>query len=82
MHVGLSELFRERNDLDAARQHLQRSVELGEHIGFTQHPYRRRVALARIRQVEGDLDGALDLLDEAERLYMSDFSPNVRRSRR
>lgn len=28
MHVGMSELFRERNDLDAARQHLQASREL------------------------------------------------------
>ncbi len=27
---------------------------------------------------QGDLDGALDLLHEAERLYVSDFSPNVR----
>ena len=36
------------------------------------------MALARIRQVEGDLHAALDLLDEAERRYMSDFSPNVR----
>jgi len=26
----------------------------------------------------GDLDGTLDLLDEAESLYVSDFSPNVR----
>jgi LuxR family maltose regulon positive regulatory protein len=34
--------------------------------------------MARIREAEGDLDGALDLFDEAERLYMSDFSPNVR----
>jgi LuxR family maltose regulon positive regulatory protein len=34
--------------------------------------------MARLRQVRGDLDGALELLDEAERLYMSDFSPNVR----
>jgi LuxR family maltose regulon positive regulatory protein len=34
--------------------------------------------MARIRQVEGDLDAALELLDEAERRYMSDFSPNVR----
>ena len=34
--------------------------------------------MARVREAEGDLDGALDLLDEAERLYVSDFSPNVR----
>jgi LuxR family maltose regulon positive regulatory protein len=78
MHVGMSEIYRERNELDAARQHLLQSTELGEHMGFPQHPYRRRVALARMRQVEGDLDGALALLDEAERVYMSDFSPNVR----
>jgi LuxR family maltose regulon positive regulatory protein len=34
--------------------------------------------MARIRETLGDLDGALDLFDEAEPLYMSDFSPNVR----
>jgi LuxR family maltose regulon positive regulatory protein len=34
--------------------------------------------MARIRQAEGDLGGALDLLNEAERLYVSDFFPNVR----
>jgi LuxR family maltose regulon positive regulatory protein len=34
--------------------------------------------MARIREAEGDLDAALTLLDEADRLYMSDFSPNVR----
>jgi LuxR family maltose regulon positive regulatory protein len=28
--------------------------------------------------VRGDLDGALDLLDEAQRVYVGDFSPNVR----
>ncbi len=78
MHVGMSELSRERNDLPAATQHLLRSKELGELAGFPQNPYRRRVAMARIRQVKGDLDGALDLLNEAEHLYMSDFSPNVR----
>jgi LuxR family maltose regulon positive regulatory protein len=78
MHAGMSELYRERNDLPGATQHLLRSTELGEHTGFPQHPYRRRVALARIREIEGDLDDALDLLHEAERLYMSDFSPNVR----
>ena len=78
MYVGMSELLRERNDLDAARQHLLRSQELGEHMGLPQNRYRWRVALARIREAEGDLDGALDLLREAERLYVSDFFPNVR----
>jgi LuxR family maltose regulon positive regulatory protein len=34
--------------------------------------------MARVRQAQGDLDGALDLLDEAERRYVGDFFPNVR----
>jgi len=76
--VGMSELHRERNDLNAAMQHLLRSKELGEFAGLPQNRYRWCVAMARIRQVQGDPDGALDLLDEAERLYMSDFFPNVR----
>ena len=77
-HVGMAEIYRERDDLQAAAQHLLRSEELGEHTGLPQNPYRWRVAMARIRQAEGDLHGALDLLDEAERLYVGDFSPNVR----
>src|SRR5207248_5383033 len=78
MHVGMSELHRERDDLDAATQHLLRSKELGEVIGLPQNRYRWRVAMARIREAQGDLDGALNLLHEAERLYVSDFFPNVR----
>ncbi len=34
--------------------------------------------MARIREAQGDLDEALDLLDQAERQYESNFSPNVR----
>ena len=78
MHVGMSELYRERDDLQAATHHLHQSKELGEFNGLPKNPYRWRVAMARIRQVQGDLEGALDLLHEAERVYMSDFSPNVR----
>ena len=40
--------------------------------------YRWRVAMARLREAEGDLGEAVDLLDEAERVYVGDFSPNVR----
>jgi LuxR family transcriptional regulator, maltose regulon positive regulatory protein len=78
MYVGMSELYREYDDLEAATQHLLRSKEQGEHTGFPQNRYRWRVAMARIREAQGDLDGTLDLLDEAERLYVSDFSPNAR----
>jgi ATP/maltotriose-dependent transcriptional regulator MalT len=78
MHVGMSQLFRERNDLAAARQHLQSSRDLGEHLGLEQNPYRWRVAMARIREAEGNLGAALELLQEAERRYVSDYFPNVR----
>ncbi len=78
MYVGMSELHRERGNLDAAEQSLLRCGGLGEFAGLPQNPYRRRLAMARIRQAQGDLDGAIDLLQEAERLYAGDFSPNVR----
>ena len=78
MYVGMSEVHRERDDLRAATQHLLRSLELGEHTGLPQNRYRWRVAMARVREAEGDLGGALDLLNEAERLYVGDFFPNVR----
>ncbi len=78
MYVGMSEVHRERNDLAAAMQQLLRSQELGEHMGLPQNRHRWRVAMARICQAKGDLGGAVDLLNEAERLYTSDFFPNVR----
>ena len=34
--------------------------------------------MARIRQAEGNLADAVDLLDDAERLYNTDYSPEVR----
>ncbi|MEQ1768912.1 MAG: LuxR C-terminal-related transcriptional regulator [Devosia sp.] len=78
MHAGLSDLYRERNDFHAAHKHLSRSEELGEQAGLPQHPYRWRVAAAQLRRDEGDLAGAIELLDEAEHLYVSDFFPPVR----
>ena len=78
MHVGVSAVHHARGDLDAARQALLRSQALGDHLGLAQNPYRWRVAMARLREAEGDLDGAFELLDEADRVYVGDFSPRVR----
>ena len=43
-----------------------------------QNRYRSLVAMARIREAEGDVAAAVDLLDEAERVYVGDFFPDVR----
>ncbi|MDQ6670415.1 MAG: LuxR C-terminal-related transcriptional regulator [Chloroflexota bacterium] len=78
VYVGMSEVQRERNELDAATQSLLMSQELGEQSGFAQNLYRLRVAMALIREARGDLDGALNLLGSAQPEFMIDFSPNVR----
>jgi LuxR family maltose regulon positive regulatory protein len=78
MHVGLAGPLIERNDLAAAERHLLASQELGEHLGLEQNRYRWRVAMARMAVARGDLDGALDLLDEAGEQHISDFLPDIR----
>lgn len=78
MLVGLSQVALEHNDLPATSDLLSRVDELGEHTGLPQHPYRWRVARARMREAEGDLVGAATLLEAAERVYVGDYSPNVR----
>jgi LuxR family transcriptional regulator, maltose regulon positive regulatory protein len=78
MHVGMSRIAYERGDVAAANRHLRRAEELGEHNWLPQNPYRWRVAMAAVREAEGDVDGALELLDQAQDVYVGDFSPNVR----
>ena len=78
MYVGMSSLHREHNDLKTATQHLLTSQALGELAGMPQNPYRWCAAMARIREAQGDLDEALNLLDQAGHLYDANFSPNVR----
>ena len=79
LHRELSELYLEQGHLEAAAQHLQRSKELGEKAELPVLRYRLCIAQARLNETQGDLDGALALLDEAERLYirspLPDFCP-------
>ncbi len=76
---GLSELYLEQGNLEAAAQHLQRSKELGQKAELPVWRYRWCIAQARLNETQGDLDGALALLDDAERLYirspLPDFCP-------
>ena len=82
MHVAQSLLDLERNDLASAAEHLRRSDELGDAAGLPQNAYRWRVALARLRVARGDTASAVDLLTEAERVYVGDFLPQCPADRR
>jgi LuxR family maltose regulon positive regulatory protein len=78
LYRGLAELNRERGDLEAAADHLQRATQLGEHTGLSDWHHRRCVTQARLQQTQGELEAALGLLDEAERLFVRSPLPDVR----
>ena len=75
LYRGLCELNRERGDLEAAADHLLRATELGEHTGLSDWHHRRYVTQARLQQTQGEPEAALDLLDEAERLFVEKPAP-------
>ena len=64
MYVGMSELYRERDDLKTATELLGRSQEFGEHLGMPQNRYRWLVAMARIREADGDAGAAVSVTPE------------------
>jgi LuxR family maltose regulon positive regulatory protein len=78
LYRGLSELSRERGDLESAAQYLSRSEGLGGQAELLGWQYRLSVAQASLRRIQGDMDGALDLLCEAERVYVRTPLPVVR----
>jgi len=66
-HIGLGEVLRERNDLESARDHLQRGIarckqwaEIGAIDGY--------ISLARLEQACGRPDAALDAIAQARQL--------------
>ena len=78
LYRGLGELDLERGHLAGAAAHLLRSKELGEEGELPVWRWRWCVAQARLNEAEGDLEGALSLLDEAQRLFIRTPLPDVR----
>jgi len=78
LHLGLSELYLEQGDMDAATRHLLNGDALGEQPAFP--PWRRHWSRAHVRmkRVQEDLDGAIEVLGKAERLYYRHPVPDVR----
>lgn len=78
MWTALARVAWERGKAQETAEHLKRAGDLDEAVGLPQQPYRWRVAMAHLRESEGDAAAASALLTEAERLFNSDFLPNVR----
>ena len=78
LHVGLSELSREQGELERAAQHLSASQALGEGGSVPESRYRWFIAAAQLKASHGDLDAALEMFTEAERLHVHGFMPDVR----
>jgi len=71
------ELQLEQGNLESAVDLLQKSKELGEKEDLPVWRYRWFIARAKENEIKGDLDGALNLLDEAQRLYIRTPLPDV-----
>ena len=78
LYRGVGEIHYERGDLEAAREYLQKSQELSQQATSTDWQYRLCLAQARLKETEGDQDGALEQLDKAERLYVRNPMPDLR----
>ncbi len=73
-YLGLGELLRERNDLDGAERYLTEGVELGKQLGNAELFVDGYIALAWVKQAQGDVDGACATLQEAEQLVRGQAS--------
>lgn len=77
LYLGLALLYHETGEQDAAAQHLKKSAELGDQTTLVDWPCRWRLAQARFKEAEGDPEAALELLDEAKRVYVRNPIPDL-----
>jgi LuxR family maltose regulon positive regulatory protein len=77
LYLRLSALYHEQNNPSAAAELIRKAEELGGQDASPHWPYTLCIAQARLKKAQGDLDGALDLLDEAERQYIPTPVPDV-----
>ncbi|NEQ47337.1 MAG: helix-turn-helix transcriptional regulator [Leptolyngbya sp. SIOISBB] len=77
LHLGLSKLYHEQGNEEAANQHLQRCEALGKQAALPEWPYGWYLVQAQFKIEQGELDDALKLLEAAQQLYHRSPVPNL-----
>jgi LuxR family transcriptional regulator, maltose regulon positive regulatory protein len=77
-HLGLALLYHETGNAEACARHWRQAEQLGRHTTLVDWPHRWCRAQARLKLEEGDFDAALELLDEAQRVYVKNPVPDLR----
>jgi LuxR family maltose regulon positive regulatory protein len=75
--LGLAMIYHEKGEHEDFEKHLLKSKELGEQTTLIDWPYRWHIAQAQLKETVGDMEAALDLLDEAKRLYVRNLVPDI-----
>jgi LuxR family transcriptional regulator, maltose regulon positive regulatory protein len=76
-HLGLAMLYLQTGNDNVAAQHFQTGLELGLHCTQSDWPYHKCTVQARWKEYERDLNAAVDLLDEARRVYIRTLMPDA-----
>ena len=77
LYLGLATLNLESGDWESANAFLEKSEELGQEFALQDYQYRHPVIQARFKEVRGELDEAVNLLEQAERMYFRTPVPNI-----
>jgi LuxR family maltose regulon positive regulatory protein len=78
LHVQLAGIDCEAGDVAGARHHLDSAGALADDVFVTASQYRWFLAQGRVLRAEGDLIGALTLVDRAQQVYRAGFFVDVR----
>ena len=77
-HLGLALIYHELGDSESTAAHLQTAADLGQRTTLVDWLHRWKLAQARFKESAGEWDAALELLDEAERVYVKNPVPITR----
>ena len=78
LHTWLADLALGRNDLAEAEDELATAAVLAERASITENQHHWPTVAAGVRAARGEYNQALQLLDEAARLYRPGFYPDLR----